>query len=77
MCFIIFFLVLIHTQTYSISLLVAVIIGFGKGLRTIFIALVIPTYVPLERLPAASGLQLASSGLAFLIFAPVIGKKIM
>lgn len=52
----------------------AMIIGFGKGLRTIFIALVIPTYVPLERLPAASGLQLAASGMCFLFFAPVIGK---
>lgn len=68
-----FISVLVHTRTYSVSLLVAVIIGFGKGLRTIFIALVIPSYVPLERLPAASGLQLASSGLAFLLLAPVVG----
>lgn len=67
------FVVLVHTQTYVAGLIVAMIIGFGKGLRTIFIALVIPTYVPLERLPAASGLQLASSGLCFLLLAPVIG----
>ncbi|XP_048517261.1 uncharacterized protein LOC109533592 isoform X2 [Dendroctonus ponderosae] len=65
--------ILVHTQTYTWSLLVAVIIGAGKGLRTIFIALVIPSYVPLERLPAASGLQLATSGLLFVILGPVVG----
>lgn len=64
---------LVHTQDYPISLGVAVMIGAGKGLRTIFMALVIPSYVPLERLPAASGLQLATSGILFLIMGPVVG----
>lgn len=63
-----------HTQTYIWGLVVAVIIGAGKGLRTIFIALVIPSYVPLERLPAASGLQLATSGILFIVLGPVVGK---
>ncbi|RZC32316.1 uncharacterized protein BDFB_002007, partial [Asbolus verrucosus] len=64
--------ILVHTQTYIAGLVVAVIIGAGKGLRTIFMALVIPTHVPLERLPAASGLQLATSGLFFLALGPVV-----
>lgn len=66
-------IILVHTQTYIWSLIVAVIIGAGKGLRTIFIALVIPSYVSLEKLPAASGLQLATSGLLYLILGPVVG----
>ncbi|XP_060531830.1 uncharacterized protein LOC132705324 isoform X2 [Cylas formicarius] len=66
-------IILVHTQTYYWSLLVAIIIGAGKGLRTIFIALVIPSYVPLEKLPAASGLQLATSGLLFILLGPVVG----
>ncbi|XP_022901447.2 monocarboxylate transporter 9-like isoform X1 [Onthophagus taurus] len=66
-------IILVHTQTYQWSILVAVIIGFGKGLRTVFMALVIPSHVPLEKLPAASGLQLATSGLLFLVMGPVIG----
>lgn len=70
----VFILVLVHTRTYIPGLAAAMIIGFGKALRTIFLALVIPTYVPLERLPAASGLQLAASGMCFLLFAPVIGN---
>lgn len=36
-------------------------------------ALVIPSYVPLQRLPAASGLQLATSGLLFIILGPIVG----
>lgn len=71
-----FFVVLVHTQVFSVSLGVAVMIGFGKGLRTIFMALVIPSHVPLERLPAASGLHLATSGILFLILGPVVGNTI-
>jgi MFS family permease len=66
-------IILVHTRTYVAGLLVAVIIGAGKGLRTIFMALVIPTHVSLERLPAASGLQLATSGLFFLALGPAVG----
>ncbi|KAI4463683.1 monocarboxylate transporter [Holotrichia oblita] len=66
-------IILVHTQSYSWSILVALIIGFGKGLRTVFIALVIPTHVPLEKLPAASGLHLVTSGIFFLLMGPVIG----
>ncbi|KAK9752912.1 Major Facilitator Superfamily [Popillia japonica] len=66
-------IILVHTQSYSWSILVALIIGFGKGLRTVFIALVIPTHVPLEKLPAASGLHLVTSGIFFLLMGPIIG----
>lgn len=66
-------IILVHTRTYVMSLVVAVMIGAGKGLRTIFMALVIPGHVPLERLPAASGLQLATSGLLFIALGPVVG----
>ncbi|XP_011313887.1 uncharacterized protein [Fopius arisanus] len=67
-------IILAHTIDYTIILLVAVLIGFGKSLRTIFIALVIPTHVPLSRLPAATGLQLVTSGLISIGFGPLVGK---
>ncbi|GJQ75164.1 hypothetical protein Trydic_g9768 [Trypoxylus dichotomus] len=66
-------IILIHTQTYEWSILVALIIGFGKGLRTVFIALVIPSHVSLDKLPAASGLQLVTSGILFFLMGPVVG----
>lgn len=68
------FSVLAHFQTYTMILLVAVIIGFGKGLRTVFIALVIPTHVPLHKLPGATGIQLLTAGIVYLSFGPVVGE---
>uniref|UniRef100_A0A1E1WP46 Major facilitator superfamily (MFS) profile domain-containing protein n=2 Tax=Pectinophora gossypiella TaxID=13191 RepID=A0A1E1WP46_PECGO len=65
--------VLAYCQTYSVVLLVAVIIGFGKGLRTVFMALVIPTHVPLQKLPGATGIQLLTAGVAYLALGPVVG----
>lgn len=51
-------------------------IGLGKGLRTVFMALVIPSYVPLHRLPAASGLQLIFAGIFYFFVGPLVGKLI-
>lgn len=53
---------------------VAFWIGFNKGLRTVFMALAIPSHVPLERLPGATGIQLLFSGLFYLFMGPVIGE---
>lgn len=36
-------------------------------------ALVIPSYVPLHRLPAASGLQLISAGIFYFFAGPLVG----
>ncbi|CAH1183232.1 unnamed protein product [Phaedon cochleariae] len=65
--------VFMHTHTYTMSLVAAAIIGSGKALRTIFLILVIPSHVPLERLPAAYGLQYAFSLLFFVIGGPIAG----
>lgn len=53
--------------------MVAALVGFGKSLRTIFINLVIPSHVPLSRLPAATGLQLLTSGIISIGFGPLLG----
>ncbi|XP_028163847.1 uncharacterized protein LOC114355282 isoform X1 [Ostrinia furnacalis] len=60
-------------QSYGVVLLVAVMIGFGKGLRTVFMALVIPTHVPLHKLPGASGIQLLTAGIVYLTLGPFVG----
>lgn len=67
-------IVLAHFRSYSVVLVAAAWIGLNKGLRTIFMALVIPSYVTLDRLPAASGLQLAFAGIFFFLMGPVVGK---
>ncbi|KAH8304105.1 uncharacterized protein [Drosophila kikkawai] len=61
------------TRSYHLILGSFVWIGLCKGIRTIFWPLIIPGYVPLNRLPAASGLQLLISGLFTLIGGPFVG----
>ncbi|XP_054728676.1 uncharacterized protein LOC129237773 [Anastrepha obliqua] len=61
------------TNSYYAVLAFFLLIGFGKGFRTIFSPLIIPSYVPLKRLPAASGLQLVFNTIFSLAFGPVLG----
>lgn len=61
------------SRNYNVLICGFFLIGFGKGFRTIFSPLIIPSYVPLKRLPAASGLQLISTGVFTISCGPLIG----
>ncbi|EDV99914.1 uncharacterized protein LOC6565466 [Drosophila grimshawi] len=61
------------TSSFDIVIAVFLLIGFGKGFRTIFSPLIIPSYVPLRRLPAASGLQLIFNTIFSLAMGPLLG----
>lgn len=61
------------TSSYQVVVAVFILIGFGKGFRTIFSPLIIPSYVPLRRLPAASGLQLIFNTIFSLAMGPLLG----
>ncbi|XP_044019123.1 monocarboxylate transporter 12-like isoform X2 [Aphidius gifuensis] len=65
--------VIAHISSYNVIIATSVLIGFGKGLRTVFMALVIPSHVSLSKLPAASGIQLASSGIIYPFLGPLVG----
>ncbi|XP_023016001.2 monocarboxylate transporter 9 isoform X1 [Leptinotarsa decemlineata] len=41
----------------------AVALGAAKGIRTVYLSLTLPSYVPLDRLASASGIQLVFNGL--------------
>ncbi|XP_013118723.1 uncharacterized protein LOC106095861 [Stomoxys calcitrans] len=66
-------LIVSMTDSYHIALMAFVLIGFGKGFRTIFQPLIIPSHVPLKRLPAASGLQLISHSITYFLLGPLLG----
>lgn len=68
-------LIVTMTNSYHVVLAVFVLIGFGKGFRTIFSPLIIPSYVPLKRLPAASGLQLIFNSIVSFSLGPLLGKS--
>ncbi len=63
-----------HVRTYEAVIAASCWIGLNKGLRTVFMALVIPSYVPLARLPAATGLQLLFAGIFYFVVGPLIGS---
>lgn len=62
------------TSSYDVVVAVFLLIGFGKGFRTIFSPLIIPSYVPLRRLPAASGLQLIFNTIFSFAMGPLLGE---
>lgn len=53
---------------------VSVILGLAKGAKAVFQSLIIPKYVTLEKLPAATGLSMVLNGLLSLIIGPIIGN---
>lgn len=57
------FSVLLLATTFKSMLFVAVAIGVAKGVRTVYMNIVLPSYVPIERLPYASGIQLFLNGI--------------
>lgn len=61
-------------STYQGMLCVCIALGLAKGVRTVYMSLVIPTHVPIERLAAASGLQMVTNGAVLLIFGPIVGE---
>lgn len=66
--------VVAFTDSYEIMIGVFLLIGFGKAFRTIFSPLIIPSYVPLNRLPAASGLQLIFNTIFSFAMGPILGE---
>ncbi|XP_017110901.1 monocarboxylate transporter 6 [Drosophila elegans] len=61
------------TTNFYVMMGIFLWLGLNKAFRTVFWSLIIPSYVPLKRLPAAAGLQLLMSGTFSMIFGPLIG----
>lgn len=70
----IIFSALLLAPGYGFMIAVAVFLGMTKGVRTVYVSLVIPAHVPIERLASASGLQMMLNGCLFLLCGPSLGK---
>lgn len=57
-------------------MIVAVGLGVAKGIRSVYMVLVIPGYVSIEKLPSASGIQMMTNGVILTCFGPLIGTEI-
>lgn len=60
-------------SSYMVVVGVALIIGIAKGTKAVFQTLIIPDYVPLDRLPAAYGMQMVCNGILSIVIGPLIG----
>lgn len=55
-------------------LMAYIFIGTFKGIRTVFLPLIVPSYVDLKRLPAANGLSFLCNGIFSLVCGPFLGE---
>ncbi|XP_059479546.1 monocarboxylate transporter 1-like [Neocloeon triangulifer] len=60
-------------RSYNLVLVLGVWFGMCRGIRSVFAPLLIPSFVPVDRLPAALGLLMAQTAIAFIIFGPFVG----
>lgn len=74
MCRLFKILVMVYAATQTQMLIVVVLLGIGKGIRSVYMSIVIPSYIPLDRLASASALQLFLNGIVILCFGPIAGK---
>uniref|UniRef100_A0A1Q3FYV0 Putative monocarboxylate transporter n=2 Tax=Culex tarsalis TaxID=7177 RepID=A0A1Q3FYV0_CULTA len=60
-------------RDYTEMLVVAFFLGVAKGVRTVYMGLVIPSYIPIKRLPAASSIQMMTNGIILMTIGPLVG----
>ncbi|KOX81052.1 Monocarboxylate transporter 9 [Melipona quadrifasciata] len=64
---------LLFVNGFMSLIIVAIGLGASKGIRSIYMSLVIPCYVPIHKLPNASGLQMIVNGTMLLSAGPMLG----
>ncbi|GLV37171.1 uncharacterized protein CBL_01999 [Carabus blaptoides fortunei] len=64
---------LIFVTGYWDMIAVAIFLGVAKGFRTVFMSLLIPNYVPIEKLASASGIQMVVNGIIIIFGGPLLG----
>ncbi|XP_033358059.1 uncharacterized protein LOC117237811 [Bombus vosnesenskii] len=64
---------LLFVNGFISLIIVAVGLGAAKGIRSIYMSLVIPCYVTIDKLPNASGIQMIVNGVILLCAGPMLG----
>lgn len=64
---------LLFVNGFISLIIVAAGLGAAKGIRSIYMSLVIPCYVPIDKLPNASGIQMIVNGAILLCAGPMLG----
>lgn len=66
-------LIVVLTNNFHVIIFAFTLLGVGKAFRTIIRPIIIADYVPLKRLPAASGLQLVGTTIFSFSAGPLLG----
>ncbi|KAG5684425.1 hypothetical protein PVAND_013659 [Polypedilum vanderplanki] len=64
---------LMFTTSHNEILWIACGMGIAKGVRQVYMSCIIPSYIPLDRLAAASGIQMVANGLILISMGSSIG----
>ncbi|XP_059479595.1 monocarboxylate transporter 5-like [Neocloeon triangulifer] len=59
---------------YEYVIAIGIFLGMAKGVRTVFMPLILPALVPLHKLPSAIGLLMVMKSIAFMTLGPVYGR---
>lgn len=57
-------------------LIVCLASGIAKGIRSVYMSIVIPSYIPLDRLASASAIQLFGNGIIMMCVGPILGLSL-
>ena len=64
---------LLFANGFISLIIIAIGLGASKGIRSVYMTLVIPYYVPIHKLPNASGIQMIVNGIILLSAGPMLG----
>lgn len=67
---------MVFATNYQNMMLVCAALGVGKGIRSVYMSIVVPSYIPLERLASASAIQLTVNGIVMMCIGPILGMWI-
>lgn len=68
-----FISVLVYASSFTAMIVMAIGIGFAKGFRSVFMSLIVPSYIPIDRLASATGIQMVVNGIVLMVLGPLIG----
>ncbi|XP_058459541.1 uncharacterized protein LOC131435547 isoform X2 [Malaya genurostris] len=60
-------------RSFQEIIIVAFFLGVSKGVRTVYMSLVIPSYIPIKRLPSAASIQMMVNGIILMTIGPLVG----
>lgn len=61
------------TQNYYALLVIAFLFGCGKGFRKVYMYLVIPDHVAVDKLASSGGMETLTNGICILLGGPILG----